>query len=157
VRRELLALLSGGNSHMSFDQVVGDLPVEEVNRRAAGVPYTPWQLMEHMRIAQWDILEFVRNPDHTSPPWPEGYWPPRNEEVDAIRWVETVNAFRADLRAMQELVADPEADLMAPLPHAPKYTLLREVLVLADHNAYHLGEFALMREVMDSWPAQPEA
>lgn len=154
MRKQLVALLRGGNAHMGFDQAVADFPVEYINHRPPNVPYTPWQLIEHTRIAQWDILEFIRNPDHVSPSWPEGYWPPPEEEVDAVRWVETINAFRVDLEAVQDLAADPDTDLFAPIPHAPDYTIFREILLVADHNAYHIGEFAVLRQVMGTWPDQ---
>jgi len=152
VREQLLSLLQGGNAHMSFDQAVADFPLDEVNTHPPNVPYTPWRLLEHMRIAQWDILEFIRNPNHVSPEWPEGYWPAPDEQADESQWKETINRFQADLQALQEIVKDPDTDLYAPLPHGEKYNILREILIVADHNAYHIGEFALLRQVMDTWP-----
>lgn len=152
-REQLLALLRGGNAHMSFDEAVADFPPEQMNSRPAHLPYTPWHLLEHVRIAQEDILEFIRNPAHVSPQWPEGYWPGQDERADEARWQQTISRFRADLLALQELVAAPQTDLFAPLPHAPGYTIFREILVAADHNAYHLGEFAILRQIMQTWPA----
>ena len=152
VREQLLFLLGGGNAHMSFDQAVAEFPLEYINRLPPNVPYTPWHLLEHMQIAQRDILEFIRNPEYLSPEWPEGYWPPQDEQADEIRWEQTLHDFRADLRALQEMVEDPGIDLFAPLPHAQDYTVLREILVVADHNAYHIGEFAILRQVMETWP-----
>jgi hypothetical protein len=105
-----------------------------------------------MRIAQWDIVEFVRNPNHVSPPWPEGYWPPEGQAADERQWNETIEKFREDLRAMQAIVENPQTDLCGDLPHAAGYTILREVLVLADHNAYHMGEFGLLRQMIGAWP-----
>lgn len=153
MREQLLALLRGRNAHLSFDQAVADFPGEAINRRPPNVPYTPWHLLEHIRIAQWDILEFVRNPGHVSPDWPEGYWPDPATLANETEWEETLAAFRADLKAIEALVNDPQTDLLAPLPHAPDYTIFREVLLVADHNAYHIGEFAILRQVMDTWPA----
>jgi hypothetical protein len=153
VREQLLALLRGGNAHMGFDRAVADFPPEYFNTRPANVSYTPWHILEHMRLAQWDILEFMRNPDHVSPPWPAGYWPPPAAEADQAQWDKTISQFRADLQALQDIVADPGTDLYAPIPHAPGYTILREILVVADHNAYHTGEFAVLRQVMGTWPA----
>lgn len=153
VREQLLALLRGGNAHMNFGQAVAGFPVEHINTKPPHVPYTPWHLLEHIRIAQWDILEFIRNPDHISPEWPEGYWPPSNEKADQARWQTTINNIHADLKALQELVADPDTDLYAALPHAPGYNILREILVVSDHNAYHVGEFAILRQVMETWPS----
>lgn len=153
VREQLLALLRGGNAHLSFDQAVADFPMDQINTEPPNVPYTPWHLLEHLRLAQWDILEFIRNPDHISPSWPEGYWPTRDERADEIRWQKTIGYFQTDLKALQDLVADQQTDLYAELPHAPGYNILREILVVADHNAYHIGEFAILRQVMSTWPA----
>jgi hypothetical protein len=151
VREQLLQLLRGGNAHMVFDQAVEKFPMEKINARPPGSDYTPWRLLEHMRIAQWDILEFVRNPNHVSPPWPEGYWPPEGEAADESRWNETIEKFREDLQAMQGIVENPGTDLFGDLPHAAGYTILREVLVLADHNVYHMGEFGLLRQMIGAW------
>jgi hypothetical protein len=152
VREQLLALLRGGNAHQGFDQATADFPLDKINRRPPGLPYTPWRLLEHMRIAQGDILEFIRDPDYESPPWPEGYWPAEGEEADEARWRATIQALMADGQALQEMVADPETDLYASLPYGEEYTILREILVVCDHNAYHLGEFGLLREALGAWP-----
>ena len=144
-------LLCGGNAHMGFDNAVKEFPMEHINTRPPNVPYTPWHLLEHIRLAQWDILEFTRDPDHVSPPWPEGYWPSPDEEADAAMWQKTLQDFRADLASLQEMVEDPNTDLESDLPHAPGYTVLREILLVADHNAYHIGEFAILRQVMGTW------
>ncbi|UCC86408.1 MAG: DinB family protein [Anaerolineales bacterium] len=154
MREQLLALLRGGNAHIGFDQAVAEFPMAHTNTKPPNVPYTPWHLIEHIRIAQWDILEFIRNPHHVSPNWPEGYWPPSDEEADAARWETSIRDFRADLEAVQYLVSDPGTDLLATIPHAEGYTIFREILLVADHNAYHLGEFAILRQVMDTWPAK---
>lgn len=153
VRQQLLFLLRGGNAHMTFDEAVADFPLEHINQRPANVPYTPWHILEHMRITQWDILEFIRNQGHVSPQWPEGYWPRYDEEADAGRWQQTLDDFRADMKALQDMAADPDMDLYAPIPHATNYTVFREILLVADHNAYHIGEFAVLRQVMGTWPA----
>lgn len=153
IRSELLALLSGGNAHMEFDEAVDRFPMDEINRKAPHVPYTPWHFLEHMRIAQWDILEFIRNPDHVSPEYPEGYRPRPGERADPAKWKKTVNGFRADLAALEDIVLDEKIDLFGPLPHARNYTIFREILLAADHNAYHVGEFALLRQVLGVWPA----
>jgi hypothetical protein len=152
MRAQLLALLRGGNAHLDFDQAVAEFPAEYTNRKPFNVPYTPWHLLEHIRIAQWDILEFIRNPEHVSPDWPEGYWPAPDEQADEARWQQTLAEFRADLKAIQDLVTDPKTDLLAPIPHAEGYTIFREILLVADHNAYHIGEFAILRQVMGTWP-----
>jgi hypothetical protein len=148
IRAHLLDLLGGGHAHQDLQQVVEGFPPEAINRRPANLPYSPWRLLEHMRIAQWDILEFIRNPDYLSPPWPEGYWPDEDDVADQARWSSTIASIQADRRALEAIVADPKADLLADLTHAAGYTILREILVVCDHNAYHLGELGLLREVL---------
>lgn len=152
LRHQLRQLLRGGNAHLTFDDAVADFPEEFINARPPNVPYTPWHLIEHMRIAQWDILEFVRSPDHVSPKWPEGYWPAIDAIANETAWEKSLDAFRADLRGIEAILDDTDIDLMAEIPHAPGYTYLREILLVADHNAYHIGEFAILRQVMDNWP-----
>ena len=154
VREQLLSLFRGGNAHMSFDEAVAEFPLEHINSRPPNVPYSPWHLLEHIRIAQWDILEYIRNSEHVSPQWPEGYWPPPEEQADEMKWHKTINDFRADLESLQGLVEDSGMDLYAPVPHATTCTIFREILIVADHNAYHIGEFAILRQVMGTWAAQ---
>jgi hypothetical protein len=154
LREQVLALLRGGSAHDNFPNVMADFPLEYINHRPVNVEYSFWHLLEHMRIAQWDILEFVRNPDHQSPEWPAGYWPARDETADEEQWKKTIQAIERDLEALQAIVADPQVDLLAEIPHAPGYTILREALLVADHNAYHLGEFGILRQVAGTWPRQ---
>jgi hypothetical protein len=151
VREHLLYLLKDGGAHLDFDKAIANLPPELRGAKPPGVPHTPWRLLEHMRIAQWDILEFTRNPRHVSPPWPDGYWPAGDAPPNPAAWDHSVAAFRADLQAMQDLVANPATDLFTPLPHGEGQTALREVLVLADHNAYHLGQLVLVRRLLAAW------
>ncbi|KAB8145067.1 DinB family protein [Chloroflexia bacterium SDU3-3] len=151
LREQLVALLRGGNAHMSFDEAVKDFPLDKINALPPNVSYTPWHLIEHLRITQWDILEFVRNPAHVSPPWPEGYWPAPGTQADAQAWEATVAAFRRDLADIEALATSPDTNLTAPIPHAPDYTILREILLAADHNAYHIGELGILRQVMQAW------
>ena len=151
LRTHLLELLSGGGAHLPFDKVVADLPAGLRGARPDGVPHSPWRLVEHMRIAQWDILEFCRNPRHVSPSFPEGYWPKGNAPLDSGAWDHTLAAFRADLRAMQDLVAEPAVDLFSPIPHGEGQTVLREALLVADHNAYHLGQLVVVRRMLGAW------
>ena len=148
LRRHVLSVLSGRNAHISFETFVTDFPVAACGRKIEGLPYTPWQVLEHMRIAQWDILEFSRNAEHVSPKFPKGYWPDPDELGNAALWNETVEKFRADLKQMEELVADRSTDLFAKIPHGKGQTILREALLIADHNAYHLGALALMGRIL---------
>ena len=154
VREQVLYLLDGGGAHLTFDKAIAGLPVKLRGKRPRGLPHSPWKLLEHMRIAQWDILEFCRNPKHVSPDFPDGYWPRGDAPPDAGAWDRSADAFRADLRVMQELVADASSDLFAPIPHGQGQTLLREALLVADHNAYHLGQFVTVRRLLGAWPAQ---
>jgi len=152
LREEVLALLEGGNAHFTFDEVLADFPAESINAKPPNTPYSFWHFVEHIRIAQWDIVEFVRNPRHVSPRYPEGYRPRPDQTTDWNGWQESCRRFNDDLEALKELVR--RGDLLAPLPHAPGYTLLREALLAADHNAYHVGEIAVMRQVMQLWPQE---
>ena len=152
LRTQLLELLRGGHAHMSIDDAVDEFPEDRINEHPPGVPYTPWHLLEHLRIAQWDILEFIRNPDHVSPTWPAGYWPSAEVKAGTADWQATLAGFRADHLALEGIVEDPATALTRPLPHAPGYNVLREILVVSDHNAYHIGEFAILRQVMHTWP-----
>jgi hypothetical protein len=153
LREHLLYLLRGGGAHVHFDAAVADLPEALRGAKPPGIPHTPWRLLEHMRIAQWDILEFSRNPRHVSPPWPDGYWPEGDAPPNPHAWDRCVAGFRADLRAVQDLVADPATDLFARIPHGDGQTLLREALLVADHNAYHLGQLVTVRRALGAWPA----
>jgi hypothetical protein len=153
LREHLLYLLRGGGAHLDFEAAIADLPVALRGAKVPGVPHTPWRLLEHLRIAQWDILEFSRNPRHVSPPFPGGYWPAGDAPPEEAAWDRSVAAFRADLQAMQDLVADPATDLFAPIPHGQGQTILREALLVADHNAYHLGQLVVVRRALGAWPA----
>ena len=150
VRKQFLDLLRGGNAHQHFAQATDKFSMALINTKLPGSDYTAWRLLEHMRIAQWDIVEFTRNAQHVSPPWPQGYWPAAGKTADAQDWAQTLAGLHSDLEAMCALVADPHTDLSAPLAHAPEYTVAREALVLADHNAYHLGEFGLLRGIIEA-------
>jgi hypothetical protein len=151
LRQHLLELLRGGSAHLTFDQAVADMPPELRGVRAPGTPHTAWRLVEHLRIAQWDILEFSRNHRHVSPEFPAGYWPKGDAPPDPNTWDRSVAAFRTDLKAMQDLLADPGTDLFARIPHGDGQTILREVLLVADHNAYHIGQLVLLRRALGAW------
>lgn len=154
IREQLLALLHGGNAHMSFGDAVSRFPLKEINRRLPNASYTVWQMLEHMRIAQWDILEFIVNPDHRSPDFPEGYWPKVDEMATVARWKKTIKDYHKDLRSLERLVRDKKTDLFKPIPHAKEYTIFREVLLIADHNAYHTGELTAVRRVLNMKPVK---
>ncbi len=152
LRQHVLYLLRGGGAHLSFDQAITGLPARLRGAKAPGAAHTAWQILEHLRIAQWDILEFSRNPKHVSPKFPQGYWPRTASPPGRTSWAKSVAAFRADLKAMQKLVQNPATDLFATIPHGDGQTILREALLVADHNAYHLGELVLLRRLLGCWP-----
>lgn len=151
LREHLLYLLSGGGAHAKFDDAIAKLPPELGGKKPRGLPYSPWMLLEHMRLAQWDILEFSRNRQHVSPAWPEGYWPASAGPESDAAWNKSVRQFRADLKAMQDLVADQSTDLHAKIPWGDGQTILREALLVADHNAYHLGQLVVVRRLLGAW------
>ncbi len=151
LRDHVLYLLKDGGAHLGFEAAVKGLPVELRGKRPKGSPHSPWELLEHMRLAQRDILEFSRNPKHESPKWPEGYWPKTPAPPSAAAWTKSVRAFHQDLEAMCALVTDPAMDLFARIPHGDGQTILREALLVADHNAYHLGQLVLVRKLLGAW------
>lgn len=148
VREHVLYVLRGEGAHVTFEDFVADFPIERCGQRVTGLPYTAWQVLEHMRIAQWDILEFTRNPKHVSPKWPEGYWPAQDQPGTPELWQETVSKYRDDLKQMETLVADPSTDILAEIPHGTGQTILREALLVADHNSYHLGALVVMSRIL---------
>lgn len=151
LREHVLYLLRGGGAHLGFDDIIGDFPPQLRGKKAEGAPHTAWQLLEHLRIAQWDILEFTRNPQHVSPEFPAGIWPKSTAPANEKAWEESIRTFRADLEAMQTLVEDPKTDLYARIPHGEGQTVLREALLIVDHNAYHLGQLVLLRRLLGAW------
>jgi hypothetical protein len=151
LREHLVSLLQGGNAHLDFDSTVKGLPAELRGKRPKGSPHSPWELLEHLRIAQRDILEFSRDAKHQSPKWPEGYWPKMPAPTSAAAWSKSVKQFREDLKAMCALVQDSSTDLFARIPHGDGQTILREALLVADHNAYHIGQLVLLRRLLGAW------
>jgi hypothetical protein len=152
LREHLVDLLKGGAAHVHFADAVENFPLQKRGSFAQGLPHTGWQLLEHARIAQWDILEFSRNAKHVSPGFPEGYWPKTPGPTSEEEWNKSVHTFQRDLQEMIELVNNPRTDLYAKIPHGHGQTILREALVLADHNAYHLGQLVNLRRALGSWP-----
>jgi len=147
-------LLKGGGAHLHIDDAVKDLPAALRGTRAAGLLHTAWQLLEHLRIAQWDILEFSRSAKHVSPEFPDGYWPKTEAPPDESAWQKSLADFRRDLREMIALVDSPRTDLYARIPHGDGQTILREALLVADHNAYHLGQIVDVRRALGAWRAE---
>ena len=151
LRQHLLELLKGGGAHVDFEGAIRDVPAALRGKRPSGTEHSPWEILEHMRIAQWDILEFSRNPRHVSPEFPAGYWPGAQAPPNETAWDASVAAFREDLQSMSELVANESTDLNARISHGDGQTVLREALLVADHNAYHIGELVLVRRLLGAW------
>ena len=151
LRQHVLKLLEGRSAHVDFETVVKKAPVALRGKRPKGAAHSPWEILEHMRIAQWDILEFSRDAKHVSPQWPGGYWPKTPAPPNRTAWNQSVRAFLADHAAMCTLVADESTDLFATIPHGDGQTILREALLVADHNAYHLGELVTVLRLLGAW------
>src|SRR5262249_50019583 len=147
LREHISYVLKGGGAHIDLESALAEFPVELINAKIGNLPYTPWQILEHMRIAQWDILEFSRNAKHVSPKFPEGYWPAATDQADESDWKKSTDLFLSQLAEMDQLVMNSEANLFAPIPHGEGQTILREALLVADHNAYHLGALMTMKKM----------
>jgi hypothetical protein len=151
LREHLVYLLTDGGAHANFEAAVKDMPAALRGKKPANADHSPWELLEHLRIAQWDILEFSRNGKHKSPDFPAGYWPKEQAPANDEAWEKSVKAFRSELKAIVELVKNPETDLFAKIPHGDSQTVLREALLAADHNAYHIGQLVLVRKLLGAW------
>ena len=150
-RQQLADLLRDGNAHLPFSEAVADFPIDRINDQAPNVPYSYWHLIEHLRITQRDILDYLADPDYTDPVWPRDYWPAPDATTDADGWNASIAGFETDLSQLVVLVQDPATDLTAAVPSNPDHTVLREILIVADHNAYHIGELAILRQVDGLW------
>ncbi len=151
LREQLTKSLGWGEAHVDWKKAVADFPAKHRGTRPPGAPYSAWELLEHARIAQKDILEFSRNPKHKSPDWPSGYWPKTPAPPNDAAWQKSIEEFERDSEAVGKLVLDPKIDLLAPIPGSSGQTLLRELLLLVDHNSYHLGQLVLVRKLLGAW------
>jgi DinB superfamily len=151
IREQLVIGLRGGDAHMAFEEAVASFPDAAINERPPGLGYTPWHLVEHLRITQRDVLEYIRDPGYVSPAWPVGYWPDPDARATPAQLAGSVAGFLADRRALEALAVDPSVDVLAPLAHAPQHTIARELRVIANHNSYHVGELAVLRQVTGTW------
>jgi hypothetical protein len=148
LREQLVIAMRGDQAHLDFEAAIQDFPLASAGVKWEGAPHTAWQLLEHMRIALHDILEFSRNPRHQSPPWPEGYWPQYDAPQDAKAWDACIAAFREHSKAMEDLISDPNQDLFKPIEGGTGQTLLREALLVAAHNSYHLGQLVFLKKAI---------
>ena len=154
LRAHLVNCLDAETAHVNFDKTTGGWPEATRGVKPAGSPHSAWQLLEHMRLGQWDILEFIVNPKHVSPPWPSGYWPATDAPPSNEAWLKSIKNFQSDLQKMRDLISNPKTDLFAKIPHGTGQTILRQVLLLADHNSHHLGQLVLLRRLLGAWPSQ---
>jgi hypothetical protein len=153
LRQQLINVLIERQAHMTFEDAVKAFPSEHMNTRPPNVEYTFWHLIEHIRYCQWDILDYIRNPNYSATDWPSGYWRKPDEETDLAGWNTTIEQFKADRQALVDIVKDPTMDLYAPIPHgwSKDHNVIREVLVAAGHNSYHIGELGILRQQMALW------
>lgn len=151
LRQHVLDLLAKEHAHVDLESALADFPANLRGKKPKGAPHSAWQLLEHIRIAQWDILEFSRDAKHVSPKWPAGYWPETEAPPNAAAWNRSLRRVHADRKAMEKLVASKKTDLFAPIPHGTGQTILREALLVADHNAYHIGQLVLLRRLLGAW------
>jgi hypothetical protein len=151
LREQLRKVLDWEDAHVGFDTAVEGIPAELCGKKPDGAPYSAWQLLEHLRMAQHDILDFCRNPKYQEMKWPDDYWPASPAPKSAADWDESIRQFHADLKALQDLAADPSIDLFAKIPHGSGQTYLRELLLVADHTAYHVGELVVVRRLLGIW------
>jgi len=151
LRKHLIELLDGGSAHATFDHVIADFPVRQRGKIPNGLPHSSWMLLEHMRLAQWDILDFSRNPKYQEMKFPDDYWPKTPAPSDQKAWERSVQSFQEDLEAMKALVNDPKTDLFAKLPWGKGQTILREALLAADHNSHHLAQLIDVRRLLGIW------
>jgi hypothetical protein len=154
LRAHLAKNLDADTAHVNFDKTIIGWPEAARGVKPAGSPHSAWELLEHMRLGQWDILEFIVNPKHVSPPWPSGYWPATDAPPTKEAWEKSIENFRSDLQAMRDLISNPKTDLFAKIPHGTGQSILRQALLLADHNSHHLGQLVLLRRLLGAWPPQ---
>ncbi len=148
---QVAALMEGGYAHLPLDAVLTNVLESDLNRKPDWSPHSLWQVFEHMRIAQWDILRFISDPKHVSPPWPDGYWPGDEDVATLADWNQSVRQFTADLNRLKEMALDDSRDVTSQIPHAPGYTWLREFLLVGDHNSYHMGALVSLRRALGNW------
>lgn len=151
VREQVLQLLRGGNAHITLEDAIAGLPPKLRGVKPDGAPHSAWELLEHMRIAQWDILEFSRSAEHVSPEWPAGYWPKDPKPPSDAAWKKSISSLAKDRAKMEQLIENPKTDLYAKIPHGTGQNILREALLIADHNAYHIGQIVLLRQLLGAW------
>jgi len=153
-KQRLVTSLRGKGAHLSYEDAVRDFPARLINTRPDHVPYTFWHQLEHIRIAQLDMLRYIADPQYVSPPWPAGYWPDTHATADESAWKKTIAAYYADLEELITLIEDPSCNVLAPVSHMEDRSIMRSALVLVDHTAYHVGEFVMARQILGEWKSE---
>jgi len=151
IRKQLKSFLQDQKAHVNFETAVGDFPEDKMNTLVPEIGYTAWQLLEHIRLAQQDILDFMKNPQYQPLKWPEGYWPSPAQKADQVNWDQSVQQVQKDLNTLQKMLDDLATDLYNPIPHADRYTRFREFLLIIDHNSYHVGQLVMLRKLLGVW------
>mgnify|MGYP002624504863 CR=1 FL=1 len=155
LRQQLINLLTVRQAHMDFEDAIADFPTEHINAKPVNCDYTFWHLIEHMRICQKDILDYIESTDYKWPTFPDDLWSDESAKTDFAGWQQTIAHFHQDRQKLVAIINDPETDLFAPLPNSGDYrhTILREINIIASHNAYHTGELGVLRQTMGLWPS----
>jgi DinB superfamily len=148
VRQELLNTLQGFQAHIPCIKVLADFPVDKINDRIAELPYTAWEIVEHMRITQRDILDYMVSPDYQEHEFPDGYWPERGKKASVEQWNNTVKQFNADMQSLEKIIIDPQSNLTGPIEHNPMHSIFREILIVGNHNSYHSGQLLLIMRLL---------
>lgn len=151
LRKQLVQMLAGGNAYGTFEEIVKDFPTGTINDLFPNGDYSAWALLEHIRLTQRDILDFMIDPKYKEPQWPQDYWPKKNKKATKSDWDKTIQGFTTDLKKLQTIAKDPKVDLYSKIAWGSGQTILREILLVSEHNSYHLGEFSIMRQVMGTW------
>jgi hypothetical protein len=148
IQQELIKCLNGAQAHIPCLKIIQDFPSEKINTPIDEVPYTAWQIVEHMRLTQRDILDYMKDPDYKEPDWPQGYWPAKDKTATTDDWNNSIKQFHEDLKSLEEIIMDPQTDFTAPLVHNPKHTIFREILIIGNHNSYHGGQLLIFKRVL---------
>ncbi|HSX09954.1 MAG TPA: DinB family protein [Candidatus Saccharimonadales bacterium] len=151
IRDTLLMFLKGGQAYSPFSEIIANFPEAHMNDIFPNGTYTPWHLLEHIRRTQFDILDFIINSDYQERSWPDDYWPAKSEKATQKEWDKTISDYEKDRQALEKIIKDPKTDLYAKIPHGSGQTILKEIILIVDHASYHLGEFSIMRQVMNTW------
>lgn len=151
LRKQLLDYLDGRHAHALLEDAIKNFPLSAINKKPKNVPYSFWALLEHIRITQYDIVDFIQNSNYKELEWPKDYWPPKNKKATKIDWQKTINNLKKDFDTLKKIAKNPKADLLAKIAHSQGQTILREIILVVDHNSYHRGEFVVMRRTMRVW------